>query len=556
MFEQQLPPRPNLEQYKKQAKEIVRSVADPAHSDRAESLQRFKRNHPRFHKLSEDELNAATCSLAEAQLILAREHGFQSWPKFAHHIEMQALIESVANLADPVSAFLEVAVIPRHMDHTSGSLDHPQLILERYPQAAAANIYTAVVLADEAGVRNIVATDPTAASKPGGPLNWDPLTYLCFSRYLRLDKSRSDAFLATARVLIEAGAPAQSGWYETIDQPNPRQILESTIYGAAAVGQHAGLAKLLLDHGADPNDEETAYHVPETNDNTVMEVMLKTGKFNARSLGWLLVRKADWHDGAGLKMALEYGADPNLNLRWGGNAFQHCLRRDNGIDMIKLMLDHGGDPDLRSVHERWSVTDFAARRGRRDVLELLRERGIPIRLEGVNKLIGACALGDDVAIRAIMKTEPMLREELLSARELYGGMALAEFAANDNADGVRCLLDLGVSPGALHGRGDGYWSVVKDDTALHYAAWRAAHTVVVLLVERGAPVELRDSQGRTPLMLAVSAAVDSYWTRKRKPDSVAALLRAGASTAGIDLPTGYDAIDSLLTEARAHEKTS
>ena len=32
----------------------------------------------------------------------------------------------------------------------------------------------------------------------------------------------------------------------------------------------------------------------------------------------------------------------------------------------------------------------------------------------------------------------------------------------------------------------------------------------------------------------------------RKPDSVAALLAAGATTEGLDLPTGYDAIDTLL----------
>jgi len=33
---------------------------------------------------------------------------------------------------------------------------------------------------------------------------------------------------------------------------------------------------------------------------------------------------------------------------------------------------------------------------------------------------------------------------------------------------------------------------------------------------------------------------------RRQPDSVAALLAAGATTDGITLPTGYDAIDTLL----------
>jgi hypothetical protein len=47
-------------------------------------------------------------------------------------------------------------------------------------------------------------------------------------------------------------------------------------------------------------------------------------------------------------------------------------------------------------------------------------------------------------------------------------------------------------------------------------------------------------------MLAVRACVDSYWMRRRTPDSIAVLLDAGASVQGISLPTGYDAADRLL----------
>jgi hypothetical protein len=44
----------------------------------------------------------------------------------------------------------------------------------------------------------------------------------------------------------------------------------------------------------------------------------------------------------------------------------------------------------------------------------------------------------------------------------------------------------------------------------------------------------------------VKACIDAYWARRRQPDSVAALLAAGARVEGIKLPTGYDAIDALL----------
>ena len=73
---------------------------------------------------------------------------------------------------------------------------------------------------------------------------------------------------------------------------------------------------------------------------------------------------------------------------------------------------------------------------------------------------------------------------------------------------------------------------------MHVAAWRAWPEVVKELIARGAPVNANDGQGRTALQLAVKACVDSYWTDRRSPDSVRALLEAGASTAGIELPTG------------------
>jgi ankyrin repeat protein len=104
---------------------------------------------------------------------------------------------------------------------------------------------------------------------------------------------------------------------------------------------------------------------------------------------------------------------------------------------------------------------------------------------------------------------------------------LAQFAGVGNLAGVRNLLALGVSPAALYREGDGYYGVAKDSTALHVAAWRAWPEVVKQLIARGAPVNATDAQGRTALQLAVKACVDSYWTDRRSPDSVRALLEAG-----------------------------
>ncbi len=535
-----LPDRPNLEQYRKQAKDLLHAHRAADHA----ALERIHRHHPTLHKLSVDQIVSAPFALADAQLILAREHSFESWPRFAAHITTLNLIRSVAEIKDPVATFIEVACIPRHDDHTSGPLEHAQLILSRYPEVATANIHTAAILADESTVRAWVSRDPAQTTAKGGPHGWDALTHLCFSRYLRLDPSRSEDFLRTAQTLIDAGASAATGWYEMIDHPTPRPTFESAIYGAAAIARHPSLTKLLLDHGADPNDEETPYHVPESYDNTILNILLESGKFNQTSLNTILIRKADWHDEHGMELALEHGANPNHMTRWGITALHQSLRRDNGLIIIELLLNHGADPTLTTAHGI-SAIQIAARRGRKDALDLFQQRNIPITLSHLDQLIAACAQNNEAAIHALTEEHPGLVTELLQ----QGGALLAHFAGNGNTEGMRRLLMLGVSPAALY-HGDPYFDIPHDSTALHVAAWRASPAAVQLLIDSGTPVNALDGNGRTALQLAIRAASDSYWKYRRTTESIEALLKAGASLVGITLPTGYAEADELLESYR------
>jgi ankyrin repeat protein len=443
--------------------------------------------------------------------------------------------------SDPISAFLEVASVPRQASHTSGDLKTAESILARYPEVARANIYTASILADRDTVERFLALDKASATEKGGIYGWDALTYLCFSRYLRLDPKRSDSFVQTARLLLHAGASGQTGWYELIDHPTPRPTFESAIYGAAAIARHPELTKLLLESGADPNDEETPYHVPESDDNTITRILLESNRLNELSMACMLLRKADWHDEAGMRLLLAHGANPNLQRQFGFSALHQSVRRDNRLSMIKLLLDNGADPTLASDRTGQSAAQIAAQRGRADVLDLLEQRGDRLDFSPYDFLVAACARSDRKKIDNILESEQSLSSNLLAG----GATLLAEFAGNGNVNGLRCFLDLGV-PVQSRYAGDGYFEIAPASTALHVAAWRAQPAAVALLIERGAEVNAKDAKGRTPLQLAVRACVDSHWMHRRTPDSVAALLTAGASRAGIELPTGYEEVDRLL----------
>ncbi|AGA30701.1 ankyrin repeat domain-containing protein [Singulisphaera acidiphila] len=452
----------------------------------------------------------------------------------------------MTSIDESVAAFIEAACVPLDSDHASGTLEEAQAILGSQPEVAGHNIYTAAVLGDDAAVRRLLAIDPANATAKGGPRDWDALTHLCFSRFLRLDPARSEGFVRAATALLDAGASPNNGWYEKSHQPKP--LWESVLYGAAGIAHHEGLTRLLLERGADPNDDETPYHAPESYEMGVLKALVESGKLNDESLATILLRKADCHHFEAIKWLLEQGVDPNLMTRWGRTALHNALLSDNALEIIEVLLDHGADPTLQgdSGHgyrgPSQSSVALAAHRGRADVLDVLERRGIPIELHGVDRLIAACARSDTDEIRSLTSEEPSLVSELITA----GGKLLAEFAGNGNTQGVQNLLDLGVVVSALHTQGDGYFEVAPNSTALHVAAWRARHDTVKLLITRGAPIDVPDGAGRTPLALAVKACVDSYWTHRRSPESVAALLRAGASVKGIAYPSGDPDVDSLL----------
>src|SRR5262245_30104515 len=333
-------------------------------------------------------------------------------------------------MSDPVTTFIQAACVPRHGSHSSGNLDEAEAVLKAHPDLAAANIHTAAILGDEQSVRRFLSLDPQNATMKGGPYNWDALTHLCFSRYLRLDPNRSAGFVRAATALLDSGASANTGFFEQEHQPEPE--FESVLYGAAGIAHHPELTRLLLERGADPNDGEVTYHSPEGDDNRALAILIGSGKLTPDSLAIMLLRKADWHDYDVIKLLLEHGANPNQITGWGLSALHQAVRRDNALEIVELLLNHAANPLLRTNETRSghaepkSAVALAARRGRKDLLDLFSQRGISISLDGVERLVAACARNNAADARSIVEQEPHLLETVRAT----GGTFLAEFAGN------------------------------------------------------------------------------------------------------------------------------
>ena len=119
-MKRQLPSRPNLEQLKHQAKELLNSHK----SGEPEAIQRIQENHPRWAKASAAEIRAARFSLSHAQLVIAREYGFAGWPELKARVGPLAL-----EPGDPIELFKQAA-----------AADDAALVrelLERHPELKA-----------------------------------------------------------------------------------------------------------------------------------------------------------------------------------------------------------------------------------------------------------------------------------------------------------------------------------------------------------------------------------------------------------------------------------
>src|SRR5581483_7722113 len=126
------------------------------------------------------------------------------------------------------------------------------------------DVHVAAAAADAGALRAVLARDPGAASREGGPYQWAPLCYLAYARH---DPEVAEAaVLDAARALLAAGADPNAG-YLWHGLATPFTVLTG-VFGEGELGpvrqprhpHSLALARLLLEAGADPNDGQALYN--------------------------------------------------------------------------------------------------------------------------------------------------------------------------------------------------------------------------------------------------------------------------------------------------------
>jgi ankyrin repeat protein len=284
--------RPDLDQLRRQAKELLTAFHAGDDDAVAEVRVRYRdADRERF-------------ALHDAQLVLARSYGFDSWPKLKAYVDgatVRRLVEAVRaddfaavdSLIDarPELANMEVSGDDEHRAiHHAVLVRSPEMVrlLMRRGADARCGIYphrdatTAILIASERGYDEIVAIIREEEAKHSKPQN------------------------------VEACA---------IDRP------AGPLTAAVTAGRADLLAELLA-KGLDPNEPTRLEHV----DGAVL------------SAGHPLHYCATHGKLAMAEMLLEAGADPNLQVYTAGSSVFRAYMSGNA-KMIALLERHGGVVD-------------------------------------------------------------------------------------------------------------------------------------------------------------------------------------------------------------------
>ena len=464
-------PGTDLGQLRKQAKDWLRRgrAGDP------EALALLRRLHPRGVELAAD---PSRLQLADAQLTLARAYDFPSWPKLREHFQRvepwRRNPHQLREQADPADELLRLACLTYGSDARVRPA-RAAAVLDRDPGIAGANIFTAAATGSVSDLRRFLARDPAVATRDGGPHQWPPLLYLCFSRIPDALPGRSS--LDCARMLLQAGADPDAGFlWEGLAPPF------TALTGAFGGGedranqrphQHAAaLARLLLGSGADSNDGQTLYNRMFEASDEHFELLFAFGLGRGAGGPWRV------RLGEAQQSPTEMLAD---QLIW---AVAH-----GRTERVALLLANGVDPNVAGsghpTHESRTAYEWAVYTGSRQIAALLAAAGArppQVPIDAVDQFLAA-ALSEDA--QQVRQADPAMRTAAIERRP----GAVEQAVGLRRAGAVRLLVEAGFSV-------DG----ARPVTPLHLAAYNGDLDLVRLLLSLGADPQREDPTYRsTPL---------------------------------------------------------
>jgi ankyrin repeat protein len=465
-----LPDDPDLDQLRKRARELQRAVRD----GEPQALAIAEEHHPSGAPGADRD----TWKLSAAQLVLARRHGFPSWPALRRHLDVLAVHtrnpDRAAASPDPATEFLRRASLT--WSPADGALQRSAAELLT-PELRRGNVWVAAACADAEEVQRLLAADGTLATRPGGPHRWPPIAYLAFARH---DPTLSeDAVVGTARALLDHGADPNTG-YLWHGLASPFTLLTGA-FGNGEQGplaqprhpQESPLARLLLRAGADPNDAQTLYNRMFLRADDHLELLFEFGLGQGDGGPWR--RRL----GAQLQSPTEMLRG---QLAWAVmHGFTHrvALLADHGVDLT-TPLDTWGTGG-RTPHEAAMTT------GHTEVARLLAERGVPtpaLTLE--DQVVAAVLAADRRTLDRLTAADPTL---LARTRTRRPGL-VAWTATRRNHTAVRLAVELGWNVSA-RARTD-IPSDQEWETALHHAAAEDDVPLARLLLDLGADPNVRD----------------------------------------------------------------